>query len=47
MRYCERLVRGWGYVLDVPPSARPTCDRGGAGLNRASDASNERNARED
>ena len=38
---------GGGYVIDVPPSARPTCDRDGARLKRASDASYERNARED
>jgi hypothetical protein len=47
MPYNECPKCGGGYVIDVPPSARPTCDRDGARLKRASDASYERNAREE
>jgi hypothetical protein len=47
MPYYECPKCGGGYVIDVPPSARPTCDRDGARLKRASDASYERNARRD
>ena len=47
MPYYECPKCGGGYVIDVPPSARPTCDRDGARLKRASDASYERNAREE
>ncbi len=47
MPYYECPKCGGGYVIDVPPSARPTCDRDGARLKRASDASYERNARQD
>jgi hypothetical protein len=39
MPYYECPKCGGGYVIDVPPSARPTCDRDGARLKRASDAS--------
>jgi hypothetical protein len=45
--YYECPKCGGGYVIDVPPSARPTCDRDGARLKRASDASYEKNARRD
>jgi hypothetical protein len=47
MPYYECPKCGGGYVIDVPPSARPICDRDGARLKRASDASYERNARRD
>jgi hypothetical protein len=47
MPYYECPKCGGGYVIDVPPSARPVCDRDGARLKRASDASYERNARRD
>jgi hypothetical protein len=47
MPYYECPKCGGGYVIDVPPSARPVCDRDGARLKRASDASYERNARQD
>jgi len=47
MPYYECPTCGGGYVIDVLPSARPTCDRDGARLKRASDASYERNAREE
>jgi hypothetical protein len=46
MPYYECPPRGGGYVVDVPPSARPTCDRDGARRKQASDDSYERNARE-
>ena len=46
MPYYECPKCGGGYVIDVPPSARPTCDRDGARLKRASDASYSRYARE-
>jgi hypothetical protein len=46
MPYYECPKCGGGYVIDVPPSARPVCDRDGARLKRTSDASYERNARE-
>jgi hypothetical protein len=45
MPYYECPKCGGGYVIDVPPSARPVCDRDGARLKRTSDASYERNAR--
>ncbi len=45
--YYECPKCGGGYVIDVPPSARPVCDRDGARLKRASDASYEKNARRD
>lgn len=47
MPYYECPKCGGGYVIDVPPSARPICDRDGARLKRASDASYEKNARRD
>jgi hypothetical protein len=47
MPYYECPKCGGGYVIDVPPSARPVCDRDGARLKKASDASYERNARRD
>jgi hypothetical protein len=47
MPYYECPKCGGGYVIDVPPSARPICDRDGARLKKASDASYERNARRD
>jgi len=46
MPYYECPKCGGGYVIDVPPSARPICDRDGARLKRASDASYSRYARE-
>jgi len=45
--YYECPKCGGGYVIDVPASARPVCDRDGARLKRASDASYEKNARRD
>lgn len=45
--YYECPKCGGGYVIDAPPSSRPICDRDGARLKRASDASYERSARED
>jgi hypothetical protein len=47
MPYYECPKCGGGYVIDVPPSARPICDRDGARLKRTSDASYEKNARQD
>lgn len=47
MPYYECPKCGGGYVIDVAPGARPICDRDGARLKRTSDASYERNARED
>jgi hypothetical protein len=47
MPYYECPKCGGGYVIDVPPSARPICDRDGARLKKTSDASYERNARRD
>jgi hypothetical protein len=47
MPYYECPKCGGGYVIDVSPTARPICDRDGARLKRTSDASYERNARED
>jgi hypothetical protein len=46
MPYYECPTCGGGYVIDVPPSARPMCDRDGARLKRTSDVSYSRNARE-
>jgi hypothetical protein len=47
MPYYECPKCGGGYVIDVPPSARPLCDRDQARLKRTSDASYEKNARQD
>ncbi|MCI4336179.1 MAG: hypothetical protein L3K17_03155 [Thermoplasmata archaeon] len=47
MPYYECPKCGGGYVIDVAPGARPVCDRDGARLKRTSDASYERNARQD
>ena len=38
MPYYECPKCGGGYVIDVPPSARPVCDRDGARLKKTSDA---------
>jgi len=45
MPYYECPKCGGGYVLGGAPSARPICDRDGAHLKRARDASYERHAR--
>lgn len=46
MPYYECPVCGGGYVIDPAP-AHPTCDRDGATLKRASEASYELSARQD
>ncbi len=46
MPYYECPVCGGGYVIDPAP-AHPTCDRDGAALKRASEASYELSAREE
>jgi hypothetical protein len=46
MPYYECPKCGGGYVIDPAPP-HPTCDRDGARLKRASEASYQRNARED
>jgi hypothetical protein len=46
MPYYECPVCGGGYVIDPAP-AHPKCDRDGATLKRASEASYELNARQD
>jgi len=47
MPYYECPKCGGGYVIDVPPSAKPVCDRDGARLKRTSDASYERSSRQE
>lgn len=46
MPYYECPVCGGGYVIDPAP-AHPKCDRDGATLKRASEASYELSARQD
>jgi hypothetical protein len=46
MPYYECPVCGGGYVIDPAPT-HPKCDRDGATLKRASEASYELNARDD
>lgn len=46
MPYYECPVCGGGYVIDPAP-AHPTCDRDGAALKKASEASYELSARQD
>ncbi|HKN07580.1 MAG TPA: hypothetical protein VJ021_08305 [Thermoplasmata archaeon] len=46
MPYYECPVCGGGYVIDPAPT-HPKCDRDGATLKRASEASYELNARQD
>lgn len=46
MPYYECPVCGGGYVIDPAP-AHPVCDRDGAALKKASEASYELSARQD